>query len=165
MATDNNIPKCMVLPTNISIRLTCNVQLLSMLQTTHWLKQQQQMHLLHMILTLIHRLIPSTDSELRGNVKLQRHMRLRRLYVTDHLVVVIPSNLHVLLLFAFRWSNHMEPQFCLSFCSTWLLTLQGKWLRGVLQQEPVEDIWVQDDQTGKWRKWHNERGNDLWVTG
>jgi hypothetical protein len=22
---------------------------------------------------------------------------------------------------------------------------------GVLQQEPVEDIWVQDDSTGKWQ--------------
>jgi len=65
----------MVLPTNISIRLTCNVQLLSMLQATHSLTQQQQTHLrllllldhrlilddLCLMLTLIHRLILPTD--------------------------------------------------------------------------------------------------------
>jgi hypothetical protein len=41
-----------------------------------------------MMLTLIHRLIPSADSELRGNVKLQRHMRFRRVYVIEHLGVI-----------------------------------------------------------------------------
>jgi len=44
----------------------------------------------HMLLTLIHRLIPSADSELRGNVKLQRHMRLRRVYVIEHFGVITP---------------------------------------------------------------------------
>jgi hypothetical protein len=64
--------------------------------------QQQHTHLPHMRLTLIHRLIPYTDSELRGNVQLQRQMRLRRLYVTDYLGVVTLSYLQILLLFAFR---------------------------------------------------------------
>jgi len=57
--------------------------------------QQQHKHLLpddlcllRTMLILIHRLIPATVSELRGNVKFQRHMRLGRLYVTDYLGVV-----------------------------------------------------------------------------
>lgn len=40
-----------------------------------------------------------------------------------------------------------------------------KWLRGVWKQESEEDIWVQDESMGRWRKWHNkDRGGDIIIT-
>jgi len=142
----------MVLPTNIAIRLTSNAQHLSILQTTYWLIQQQQMHLLHMTLTLIHWLITTTDSVLRGNVKLQRHMLLRCLYVTEYLGVVWLSYLHTLFLFALqvmRWngtailpliSQHLVPNYkgkngCGVFYSKNPLKIFGS---KMTQQESVE---------------------------
>ena len=118
----------MVLPTNISIRLTSNVPILSILQATHWLLQQQQMHLLHMMLTLIHRLIPSTDSELRGNVQLQRHMSLRclchRLYWRGYAqsrwsVRPVTSTFYSFLHSGdqIKWSYNIASHFAASGCS------------------------------------------------
>jgi hypothetical protein len=58
----------------------------------------------------------------------------------------------------------MEPQFCLSFymgASPGLSHYREKWSRGVLQQEPEEDIWVQDESIGRWRKWHKNMGGRI----